>query len=248
MPGKHSGAAFTLIELLVTIAVIAILAGMLLPVLSKAKSSARRIQSVSNLRQISQAVLMYADDHGQTLPLRISQTPGVLRWFGFKSFTKSYAGLNEPSSPEDRLYSCPADRFFYNEEERFGPVPFVPSGLHEHPHSDYSSYMFNCGNLVTNAPNAQRFPGVGGWKVPQVATPTRTVLVAEFPAFIPFSWHQPRKMDARNYPFSDAQCVSSFVDGHVSSLKFFHDADLANGPESWHYDPPHGYEYRWSAD
>lgn len=47
----------------------------------------------------------------QTLPLRVSQEPGVLGWFWFRSFTKSYPGLNGPSSPEDRLYSCAADRF-----------------------------------------------------------------------------------------------------------------------------------------
>jgi len=238
--------ALTLTELLVTMAVIALLAGLLLPALSKAKASARRTQCINNLRQVSHAVLMYADDHGQALPSRASQNPGVHGAFWFKSLTRSYVGLKGPSSPADRLYACPADRFFFNRSERLGSVPFVRSGLHTHQFSDYSSYMFNCGNLITD--EARRFPGVGGWTVPQVVTPTRTVLVAEFPAFLPFSWHQPRRMDGRNYPFSNAQCVSSFVDGHVSVMKFFFDASLAAGVEAWQYDPPGEYAYRWSAD
>ena len=54
---------FTLIELLIVVAIIAILAAMLLPALSKAREKARQATCMNNLKQLGQAILMYANDY-----------------------------------------------------------------------------------------------------------------------------------------------------------------------------------------
>ena len=60
---RNSQRAFTLIELLTVVAIIAVLAAMLLPALSRAKNTARRTQCLNNLKQMITGSLLYADDN-----------------------------------------------------------------------------------------------------------------------------------------------------------------------------------------
>ena len=90
-PAVDTRRHFTLIELLVIIVIIALLAGLLLPVLSKAREKARLTACMSNLRELSQGWTMYCDDY------RVKWSPWI------STLYPDYLGAKE-------VFRCPADR------------------------------------------------------------------------------------------------------------------------------------------
>jgi prepilin-type N-terminal cleavage/methylation domain-containing protein/prepilin-type processing-associated H-X9-DG protein len=67
-PKRHNGRAFTLIELLVVMAVIGVLAGILLPVLARAREQGRRTECLSNLGQAQKALVIYGNSFSEYFP------------------------------------------------------------------------------------------------------------------------------------------------------------------------------------
>jgi len=93
--------AFTLIELLVVIAIIAILAAILFPVFAQAKLAAKKISSVSNIKQTSLGILMYNNDFDDMFAAGAGEkwwypTAGGWAW-STQPYIKSLALLRDPT-------------------------------------------------------------------------------------------------------------------------------------------------------
>jgi prepilin-type N-terminal cleavage/methylation domain-containing protein/prepilin-type processing-associated H-X9-DG protein len=153
--------AFTLIELLVVIAIIGILASLLLPSLSRAKESAKRIACVSDIRQLGIALRMYVDDSEGRYPPRSYS----LRWPG--RLRDYYHDL--------KLLKCPTD----------GPTPARDTGSPNTADAAPRSYIINGWNDYFQAMDAESWGSYrsGGsmltLKENTIAEPTQTVAFGE---------------------------------------------------------------------
>jgi prepilin-type N-terminal cleavage/methylation domain-containing protein/prepilin-type processing-associated H-X9-DG protein len=128
--------AFTLVELLVVIAIIAVLIAILLPALGAAREQANSAKCLSNLRQIGQAMNMYAvDNQGWGVPAFIRKQPtggrGEETWFTLLSVRNYIKGVPSilDAIPPQAGESTPGDTAWFNDTTVAGDSVFrCPSG------------------------------------------------------------------------------------------------------------------------
>ncbi len=214
------GVGFTLIELLTVIAIIGILAAILIPVVGAVRESARASTCLSNLRQIGQGILLYAEDHdGRAPPARNVSEDGT--------------GGSAPGGPNSHMtfhWTIWTYVGYSVEEYSLGA-----SSNHQRVNSDVEN-IFHCPTTRTRGPiYVPRASGDEGWSyayawnegpldnihvgIPmfELSSTSRTAAVVEA-----YHWRVPPTrwyLEVGLIPHNGASTVL-FYDGHVERLAY----------------------------
>lgn len=227
---KSGKQCFTLIELLIVIAIIAILAAMLMPALSKARDKARTTQCVGNLRQIAATSLIYTSDYdGWMITVNANGVPvktyvlknwGPVLWY--LRTNKELPCVSKSATVRSTDFVCPSN-----------PNAFVSSTAR------YSlNYGLNmqCGIIWDNGSW-----GAPGFKLSRVSKVSEKLLYSDGgqqnetdrSAWMWTSHDLPTYNWYMGFPH-DRKTNIAWMDGHVSSKTYLEiKANTADGNNNW---------------
>jgi len=212
----RSTGAFTLLELLVVIGIIGILAGLLLPVLSRAQEKARQTKCLSNFKQLGMAFHLYLEESREFFPAPASKTAygplpeDWIHWQHNRSPAKSAIAPHLAGVFSTNLFRCPSDR----DAERRARLQML-----------FDTYIFSyafSGIRVTNDINVGLALALDSQrrKLPfalsKVKRPSSIIMLAEEDSSV--------VNDGRWYPSSplatrhNSKGNVGFVDGHVEGV------------------------------
>ena len=228
---------FTLIELLTVIAMIAVLASLLLPVLAGAKTKGRAVSCLSNERQLMLASLIYVGDFNDALPYNLGtaeikkleaqqqflnwSTP-VMSWELDSDNTNTIwltqGGIGPYASSTAKVYRCPADSVVSDIQAQAGWTARVRS-------ISMNAMVGNAGQFLQSGANVNNPEFYQFLTLGQIPEPARIfVLTEEHPDSINDGYflNKPESLRWYDLPASyhNGSANLSFADGHVESHKW----------------------------
>ena len=207
--------AFTLIELLVVITIIAVLAGIILPVYGNIQIAGKRTQSLSNMRQLGMAALSYCNDNSDSLPAQGDATSWASAATGTDAENAQWYNVLPRTYGNTRGlgdYAKDTAAFYKN-----GSMFYVPAA--KYPTTKLTAPLFAV------AYNSKLITGTYSTRLQLITLPAQTVMFQEagVPGETPIKGQkayttQPSSYASRTAARYNGSTILTFCDGHAAAF------------------------------